>query len=97
MDEQSLEIEQSDQLVTRLAIPVWRHAVDVAQQLEALDDGEIPPQLRALAEHGADARDVRDALAPRHQAADLATPGRRLENAAQDLDGRRLPGTVQAR
>ena len=92
--EQALEIEQNDELVASSAISVGRDAIDVAQQVEAFDDGEIPPQLRPLAEDRADAGNVADALAPRHQTADDTSPGRRLENPAEDLDRRRFACTV---
>ena len=75
---------------------MWRDAVDVAEELQAFDDWEIPPELGALAEHGADARDVADALAPRNEAADYATAAGGFEDAAEDLEGRRLPGAVRA-
>ena len=78
-------------------VAVLRHAVDVAQQVEALDHRQVPPQLGALAEHHAD---------PRHVAAPAARQGtspstsqragRRLEDAGEDLDGGRLARAVGA-
>ena len=50
-------------------------AVDVAQELEAVDDREVPPELRALAEHDADARDVLPAILERDQSVDFDAPG----------------------
>ena len=64
--EQRFELEQRDQLVARACEARRRDAIDVAQQIERLDHRQVPPQLRALTEHHADARDVRDAIAPRH-------------------------------
>ena len=74
---------------------MWGNAVDVAEELEALDHREVPPELGALAEDRADARDVADAVAPGDEAADLAVAAGGLEDAAEDFEGRRLAGGVR--
>ncbi len=70
-------------------------AIDVAQQLEALDHRQVPPQLRALAEHHADPRHMGDAAFPRHQPADVAMAGARAQDSRQDLDGGRFARAVR--
>src|SRR5436190_1042063 len=94
--QQRLDLQEGDELVgggTKLSL---RHAVDVAQQLEAVADGQVPPQLRALAEDDADARHVADALAPRDEAVHFASPKRRLEDATENLDEGRFARAVRA-
>ncbi len=54
-----------------------------------------PPQLRALAEHHADPRDMGDAALPRHQAADLAASRARAQDPRQDLDRGRFARAVR--
>jgi hypothetical protein len=88
--EEALEVEEVGQLIFRSLVLVWGDAVDVAEELEAFDDGEVPPELGALAEDGADAGDVPDSGAPGDEAADFAVAARRFENSAEDLEGSRL-------
>src|SRR5262249_10984469 len=84
-----------DQLVFGVLIPGGRHPIDVSQQIEAFDDRQIPPQLRALPEDRADACDVTNALAPRYEPAHLAASTRRLETPAENLERSRFPGAVR--
>ena len=72
------------------------HAVDVAQQVEAVAQREVPPQLGALAEHHADATGELGALAARFESVDADVARRGHEDAREHLDGGRLPGTVRA-
>ncbi len=83
----------SSSRIARIAL--LRHPVDVAQQVEAVDHRQVPPELAALAEHHADARHVAHPLAPGRQAVHLAAAGGRLQDAGEDLDGGRLAGAVR--
>ena len=53
----------------------FRHTVDVAEQLEAVDDRKVPPQLGALAKDDSDASDVPNALAPGYEVVHFAVSG----------------------
>ena len=66
--EQPLEPHERHHRVEAFAIVSILDAVDIAQQLEALDHRQVPPELGALAEDDADARDVLDSIAPRNEA-----------------------------
>src|SRR4029078_7884479 len=70
--------------------------LDVAQQREAVDDGQVPPQLGALAKDDADARHVPNALAPGYEAAHLASPRGWLEDTAENFDKGLFAGAVRA-
>ena len=54
--EERPEREHVGEAVEVLAVPGGRHAVDVAKQLERVAQRQVPPELRALAEHDADLR-----------------------------------------
>ncbi len=62
----SISVNSAQVLLVLLA----RDLVHVAGQVERLHDGDVPPQLRPLAEHDADAPRVLLALLGRHQAVD---------------------------
>src|SRR5262249_61334524 len=64
------------------------------QQRERLVEREIPPELRALAEHDADVPGQPRALRHRLEAADPHRSARRIENPREHLQGRRLAGAV---
>ena len=66
------------------------------KQPEGVREGQVPPQLAALAEHRADPAHENRALPHRFEAADLHPSGGRHEDAHQHLDGGRLSGTVGA-
>ena len=74
--EQWLEIQQRHQLFARANEADAIDAIDVAQQVERLCHRQVPPELGALTEHDADARDMGDAIAPRHQSVDGTTTAR---------------------
>ncbi len=92
--EQRAQVHQVDQLVASPGIVGLGYAVDVAQQIERFDDGQVPPQLGALAEHDADVAYVLDALAPGYapENRDVATVGH--QDAAEHLHGGGLAGAV---
>ena len=69
--EELLEPEHRDEFVARPLVRRALDTVDVAQQIESVDDGKIPPQLRALSEHDADALDVPNPIGVRHEPADF--------------------------
>ena len=75
--EQRLEPQHGHELVAPAAIARGLDAVDVGQQIEAVDHRQVPPELAALAEHHADARHVAHAVLVGHQAIHLdAAAGR---------------------
>ena len=61
--------------------------IQIAQQIEAVLHRQIPPELRALAEHHADIPRVGDSLFPRHEAQTARLSRCRRQNAGQALDG----------
>ena len=84
----------------RSRFAAWRsawHAVHVAQQVEAVAQREVPPQLRPLPEHHADAAGparCADRLGSRPST--RTRPAGRHEDAGEHLDRRGLPGAVRA-
>ncbi len=66
------------------AIVRRRHAVDVGQEIEAIEHGQVPPELAALAEHHADARDVPHAV----------SYGTRPPTSNRPRVGRRMPDRI---
>ena len=78
--------------------PVYRrfHLIDVTDQLEGVDYRDVPPELRALAEHHADVAYVLAAVLPRHQPIDPTVSAVRIQDAAHDLDRAAFPGAVGA-
>ena len=70
--EECVQAEQVDHLVARLPVVRGGDAVNVLQQIEGFDDGEVPPELRSLSENDADPCDVLRALTPGRQAQDFA-------------------------
>ena len=78
-------------------VAVGRHAVDVAQQLERVEQRQVPPELRALPEDDADPpRQLRSAARAGLEPGDRDAPAGRHEDAGQHLDRRRLAGPVRA-
>src|SRR5208282_191994 len=59
------------------------------------DHGDVPPELRALAEDGADRLHVLRALARGHEAVDANFAARGHEDAGQHLDRGAFPGAVR--
>jgi hypothetical protein len=94
--EQRLQVHQRDELVALPAVRVGLDAVDRAQEIEGLHDGEIPPELRPLPEDDADVAHVARAVPPGDPAHHLAAPGLGDEDPGQDLDRRGLAGAVRA-
>ena len=62
-------------------------AIDVAEQVERFDDGQVPPQLRALSKYYADVCDVGDAFFPGYAAEDFTASSIGNEDAGQYFDG----------
>ena len=61
-------------------------AIDVAQQVERVDHGQVPPERGALAEDRADGGDVADAVAPGDKAVDFDLAVGGDEQAGEHLD-----------
>src|SRR5207245_7104808 len=60
-------------------------AVDLLQELEGLDDRDVPPKLRALAEDHADRRNVEGALPVRDEAVAVDLARGRRQDAGKHL------------
>jgi hypothetical protein len=78
---QRLEPQHSHQLVASAAIGRRLDAVDVGQQVEAIEHRQVPPELVALAEHHADARHMAYPVLVRHQASHLDPAAGRPQDA----------------
>src|SRR5215467_690743 len=72
--QQLINLQQIDERFGGWAKLRFWHAVNIAKQLEAIDDRKIPPQLCALAKDNADASNVKDAFVPGNESIDLAIP-----------------------
>ncbi len=94
--QQSFELEQRDELVERSSIARGIYAVNVAEKIEAVDDGKVPPELRALSEDDADSRDVFTPVVEGDETVDLYPAGVGAEDSRQDLDRRGFAGAVGA-
>jgi hypothetical protein len=70
--------------------------VDRRQQAEGVPQRQVPPQLAALAEDGADPAREASPFAGRLETAHPDVPGRRDQDPGQHLDRRRLAGSVGA-
>ena len=62
--EERFEVENGDHFIAGLRVLVLIDAIDVTEQVKGFDDGQIPPQLRALPKDHADLCDVGDAFFP---------------------------------
>ena len=91
-----VEIEQLAHTANVVRVALGRHTINVAQQLERIDQRQIPPQLCPLAEHDADALSQLLASAVRHHTQHLHLSAARDQNARQHLDGGRLARPVRA-
>src|SRR5579863_5102788 len=72
-----------------------RNAVNPTQQFERFDDGNIPPELRALAEYHADCPDVVSALPPGNESVGNNFPGAGYQNSGEHLNGRGFSSAVR--
>ena len=71
-----------------------RDVVNSAQELEGFDHGDVPPELRALAENDADGFHVLAALAIGNVAVDADFAAGGHQDAGEHLDGSGFPGAV---
>jgi hypothetical protein len=94
--QERVEVEHLAEAGELRAIALGGDVVDVAQQLERVDERQVPPELDALPEHRADPPCELDPLLRRRQARDRDAAGRRHEDPRQHLDRRRLAGAVRA-
>ena len=83
------------ELLQALAVLPLRHLVNVPQKLEGIAHRHIPPELRALAEHHADAAHMLPPIPQGDQAVHRTLAGIRRENAAHHLDGAAFPRPVR--
>ena len=75
-----------------LAVVDFVHA---AEELERVTRRQLIPELRTLAEHGADLKREPPSLSPGYESKDAHVAGIRHENAGEDLQRRRLAGAVR--
>ena len=94
--QERVEIEYLAKALETRAIAPGRHAVDMAQELERVDQRQVPPQLHALSEHRADAFRELDPPARRLEPCHRDSTGRGHEDAGQHLDRGRLAGAIRA-
>ena len=85
----------SDALRSR-AIELRVEPIDLREQIQAVADAQVIPELRALAEHDADLVGKPTPLRPRHEARDARGAARGEEQPRQHLERRRLAGAVRA-
>ena len=76
-------------------VTLLRHAVEVTQQSKRVEQGQVPPELRLLAEDDADAPGEVAALALRVESGDAHAAAGGHEDASQHLDRRALAGAVR--
>ena len=84
--EKRFEVENGDHFIAGLRVLVMIDAIDVAEQVERFDDGQVPPQLRALPKDHADLCDVGDAFFPGDASEDFTVTGIGYEDAGQNFD-----------
>jgi hypothetical protein len=91
-----LHVQQIDELVQVAAVRRARQAVHLTDELERVDQRQVPPQLGALAEDHADIQRVAFALARRDQSRDFNLAAIGQQDACQELDRGRLTGGILA-
>ena len=91
---QRFQVHERGEFVPGPVVSIAPDPVDVPQQIEGLDNGQVPPQLGPLAEHHADVGRVGDPVPPRDAAVDLAPARIRHQDAREDLYGRGLARPV---
>jgi hypothetical protein len=94
--EEVVGLEQVGEVVGAALELAVVEAVDGAEHAERLAGGELEPELRPLAEEGADAAGELPALLPGNEAEDGGRAAGGVEDAGEHLDARRLPGAVGA-
>jgi hypothetical protein len=85
--QQALQIQQRDEFIDGILVICGIYSVDVAEEFEGFDHGEIPPELGALAEDHTDVLDMIDALLPGDSAGDFAFSTGRNQDAGEDFHG----------
>jgi len=94
--EQRCQVEQGNEFVEAALVVGGGHFIDVAQQVEGFDDGQVPPQLGALAKDYANMGNVFDAVFPGGAAQDLAVARVGHQDAGEHFDGGGFAGAVGA-
>jgi hypothetical protein len=92
-----IRLDPEDAVEARHPLGVFRvgNPVDLLQQLERLDDRDVPPELGALAEDDSDRSHVFRAVPVRNVTVADDLSGRRGQDAGQHLDRRGLAGAVR--
>ena len=90
------DLKKLRQAGQRFAVGMVVHTVDVPNQLEAVDDRHIPPELGTLAEYNADFPDMGCPFLPWDAPIDHALAAVRRQNAAHDFDGTAFSRPVRA-
>ncbi len=93
--EERCQVQQVHETVQVLAEPVRRDAVDVAEQVEAVPQGQVPPQGCPLPEHDSDTAGEFHPLAGRVEPGDAQVTATGYEDPDQHLDGRGLACAVR--
>ena len=73
--EEFVQAQKAGEQVHVLTVSSLGNVVNVPQQVHRLDDRQIPPEARPLAEDRADVQDMLAALLPRNPAIDKQVPG----------------------
>ena len=94
--QERIEVEHLPETRKALPVAVGGHAVDVPEQLERVDERQVPPELHALSEHRADPAGELDPPPRGVEAGDRDSAARGHEDAGQHLDRGRLACPVRA-
>ena len=94
--EEPLQAQEGDEFVAVAAVALRRQAVDVAQQVEAVGDWQVPPELGPLTEDDADLRHVGDAVVEGRAAVHDHASAVGFQDARENLDGGGLARPVGA-
>ena len=80
LGQQGFESQHGDELVTPMTIAIGRYSIDVGQEIETVEDGQVPPELAALAENHTDTGHVPEAIFVGDKASHFDPPAGRPEN-----------------
>src|SRR5438874_2150887 len=90
-----IQLEHSTQLCQVAIMPLFRHAIEMPQQAQRIDERQIPPELRTLAENNTYMSRELSSLHKRIQACHLHLAAARHQNAGQHLNGRALTSPIR--
>src|SRR5260221_2356427 len=89
-----VQFEQGTQLGQVGAVACFRHAVEVAQQAQRVDQRQVPPELGALAEDDSNARNQLPALLHRIESCNTPGPAAGHQDAREHFNGCAFTGAV---